>query len=287
MKTKTLSPSSKVGQLIGEIFEKVVINFITQYIEVYHPDYQILSPKEGKKLLTMPMMGGSMRQLDTVLVPKNSHDPVALLETKWLKDARHWNDKGAWILQLREVKKKHATIRGAAAILAGYWTEGVGIMLESEGGIKMVLIATDEEVYQTFQQPLDKYFGSKSFKLDAPTMRKSYIQAEDLESFMNHLVSQEQLPKIAETWLQFERKRDEHNNPQTGADLIKMSINELLTPLPKSPRVTKFEISLQIETGNIVYQEFEDMEELFKFIQTHSQNPDELLKLITPKKHSK
>ncbi|HLV37374.1 MAG TPA: hypothetical protein VKY59_19805, partial [Spirillospora sp.] len=151
------SAASKFGQMIGETFEQVVFDFIDQYLAVSHPDYEILAPEEGKQIIALQTFGGTLRQLDTVVVEKESDDPVALLETKWLKDARHHNDKGAWILQLREVRKQYATIRGAAAILAGYWTEGVGVMLDTNAGIRMILVATDEEIYQTLHNPLNDY----------------------------------------------------------------------------------------------------------------------------------
>jgi hypothetical protein len=101
------------------------------------------------------------------------YDPFSgTVGSKWLKDARHHNDKGAWILQLREISKQYSTVRGAVAILAGYWTEGVGLMLESNAGVRMILVATDEEVYSTLQQPLNEYLGDETFVLDPGLMRK-------------------------------------------------------------------------------------------------------------------
>lgn len=125
---------SHVGQLIGEAFENAVIKLIKSHLRKNHPSYVLLRPEKGKKLLTLDMPGGIRRQLDTVVAPTDSNEPVALLETKWLKDGRHWSDKGAWILQLREVRKNYPTVRGAAAILAGYWNEGVRVLLRNEGG---------------------------------------------------------------------------------------------------------------------------------------------------------
>jgi len=154
---------SHVGQLIGEAFENAVIRLIKSHLKKNHPAFILLRPDEGRKLLTLTMPGGIKRQLDTVVAPIDSDDPVALLETKWLKDGRHWSDKGAWILQLREVRKNYPTVRGAAAILAGYWNEGVRVLLRNEGGgIEMILVATDEEVYNSIQPYLDKALGEKS-----------------------------------------------------------------------------------------------------------------------------
>ena len=275
--------ASKFGQMIGEAFEHAVAEVIIAYLEKMHPEYELLAPEEGKKLVTVEMMGGLPRQLDTVLATKGSADPVALLETKWLKDGRHHNDKGAWILQLREVKKRHATVRGAAALLAGYWTEGVGLMLQSEGGIKMVLVATDQEVYETLQQPLDDFLEEKSFVLDAVIMRKRLIRPWDLANYLIHLKAQGGLTDLARSWLEFGRDKDMNGNTITGKDKVEMAINELLTPLPENPGIKNFEITLQIDTGNVIHETFSDVEAALDFIQTHFRNPEAILKRITPK----
>jgi len=162
--------------------------------------------------------------MDNVVIPKDSDDPVSLLETKWLKDGRHHNDKGAWILQLREVRKKHATIRGAAAILSGYWTEGVGVMLMSEGGIKMVLVATDEQVYGTLQGPLDELFGADTFTLDAVTMRESYPRPRDLLKLAILLEETGTFDAIAASWLEFDRLQSSDGVVLKGSDLGSVDI---------------------------------------------------------------
>lgn len=276
--------ADKFGQLIGEAFEKVVIIFIKDCLSLAHKEYELLEPKKGRSKVKLEMFGGSLRQLDTVVMAKASDDPVALLETKWLKDARHHNDKGAWILQLREVKKKYATVRGAAAILAGYWTEGVAVVLMSEGDIKMVWVASDEEVYRTLQKPLDDYLSDQTFKLDPLTLRKSYPYPWHLANLLIKLRDTGELDNLAATWLQFERAKDAENRLVTGADLIKRAIDELLAPLPQIPNVEGFEIALKINTGNVIFQAFDDVEAALDFIKKYFQNPQEILQQITPKK---
>lgn len=275
---KVKSPASKFGQIIGEVFEEAVIEFVRQYLAEKHAGYELLSPEEGKRVIRLEMIGGLPRQMDNVVVLKNTTEPIALLETKWLKDARHHNDKGAWILQLREVRKKYPTIRGAAAVLAGYWTEGVGLMLVSEGGIKMILVATDDQIYSTLQSPLDNFLGDNSFNLNAATMRESYERPEDLLNLILQLQSTGHLKTITQSWLKFERFPG-----KTGADLVKNAIDELLAPLPSNPIVQKFEITLQINTGNTIHAAFTDLEDAQEFLQTLAHNPQAILQRITPR----
>lgn len=281
--------ASKFGQLIGEAFAEVVFEFIGQYLSTTHAEYLLLEPDQGKKVVRLEMFGGTSRQMDNVIVRTGTPEPVALFETKWLKDARHHNDKGAWILQLREIRKKYPTVRGAIANLAGYWTEGVGVMFETEGRIKMVRVATDEEVYQTLQEPIDRLLlqsSLPSFSWNIIEIRNRLPRAWDLANCLMDLNETGELKQIAWRWLSFERQKalDANLAPIIGRDLIAQAINQLLRPLPISPGIEKFEIALQIETGNIIYQEFYDIEEAMEFMRLYHQNPQAILDKITPKK---
>ncbi|HLG28060.1 MAG TPA: hypothetical protein VI423_09775 [Paenisporosarcina sp.] len=280
---------SHVGQLIGEALEIAVIKFIRSYLRKNHPSYILLRPDEGKELLTLELPGGIRRQLDAVVAPVNSEDPVALLETKWLKDARHWSDKGAWILQLREVRKKYPTVRGAAAILAGYWNEGVRVLLRNEGGgIEMILIATDEEVYKSIQSYLDKALGERTFTLNARQIRGRFPEqyVDIFDTFLTSLKETQELDKLGKQWLNF--KRIDITGEQTnGKQLIQAALDRLLKPLPANPKINNFEITLEIESGNLIYRKFNDLEELLDFINENTQDPQKIVNEITPKKSSK
>lgn len=277
---------SHIGQLIGEVFEQVVFKFVKQYLRKNHPDFTILAPAEGKKLLTLDMPGGVKRQLDTVITYANSEDPVALLETKWLKDARHWNDKGAWILQLREIRRNYPTVRGAAAILAGYWNEGVRVLLRNQGGgIDMILVATDEEVYGSLQPLLDKHLGRNSFLLEAKKIRSRFPEkhVDAFDEFLISLRETGELYKLAKSWLNFNREL-ETGEGVNGRLLIQTAIDDLVKPIPDHPKISQYEITLEIETGNLVHRAFRDLEELVEFINQTAYNPVKIREIITPKR---
>jgi len=280
---------SHVGQLIGEAFENAAIKLIKSHLHKNHPFYVLLRPEDGKKLLTLPMAGGSRRQLDTVVAPKGSNDPVALLETKWLKDGRHWGDKGAWILQLREVRKNYPTVRGVTAILAGHWNEGVRVLLRNEGGgIDMILVATDEEIYQSIQPHLNKDLGDKSFELNAVEIRKRFPEkhVDSFDDFLINFKDTKELDKLAKQWFNFPRV--DNNGVQTdGKQLVKNVLDNLLKPLPANPKITNFEITFEIETGNLIYRKFNDLEELLEFINDNASNPEKIIEEITPKQNRK
>lgn len=280
---------SRVGQLIGEAFEKVVIGFIKYFLRKNHPGFVILKPEEGRKLLTLVMPGGVKRQLDTVVASTNSEDPIALLETKWLKDGRHWNDKGAWILQLREFRRNYPTVRGASAILAGHWNEGVRVYLKKEGGgIDMILAATDEDVYHSLQHHLDKYLGEKSFILNAKQIRTRFPEerVNDFLDFLTEMQKSGQLYKIAKTWLNIEHESKDGQR-HTGKNLIQISLDGLLLPLPEHLNVNKFEVTFEIQTGNLIHKVFNDLEEMLEFINQTARDPEKIREIISPKQNRK
>lgn len=280
---------SHIGQLIGEAFETVVLKFIKYHLKKNHPDFAILTPEQGKKLLTLDMPGGIKRQLDTVIASIDSDDPVALLETKWLKDGRHWNDKGAWILQLREVRRNYPTVRGAAAVLAGYWNEGVRVLLRNEGGgIDMILVATDDEIYQSLQPYLDQYLGQKSFILDAQQIRFRFPEKhiDEFNDFLIALQESGQLYKLAKTWLNFDRTI-ETGESFKGKVLIQKALDDLLKPLPRQLKINQFEVTFQVETGNLIHKAFKDLEEMLDFINQTAHDPEKIREIISPKKRSR
>jgi len=280
--------ASHIGQLIGEAFENVVFKFIKHHLKMHHPGFAILNPEDGRKLLTLDMPGGVKRQLDTVIAHSDSDDPIALLETKWLKDGRHWSDKGAWILQLREVRKNYPTVRGAAAVLAGYWNEGVRVLLRNEGGgINMLLVATDEEIYQSLQPYLNQYLGENSFTLDAKRIRFRFPEkrVDEFDDFLITLRDSGQLYKLAKTWLNFERKI-ETGETFKGKVLIQTALDDLLKPLPKQLKISNFEVTFEVETGNLIHKAFQDIEEMLDFINQTARDPDKIRQIISPKKRS-
>ncbi len=55
--------------------------------------------------------------------------------------------------------------------------------------------------------------------------------------------------------------------------------------MSESP-IQRIEISLHIDTGNVIYGEFEDIESALEFVRTYHNNPEAILKRITPRKKS-
>ena len=84
--------------------------------------------------------------------------------------------------------------------------------------------------------------------------------------------------------LEFNRFIASANETINGKILIQRVLDDLLSPLPATPKISAFEITLEIETGNLIHKSFKDVEELFDFIQNNAQNPAKIRELISPKK---
>mgnify|MGYP001342511507 CR=1 FL=1 len=77
----------------------------------------------------------------------SNNRPLLAAESKWLKDGRHLNDKGAWINDLpNSLIPANPTIKGIFALLAGPWRDSRTTIRMEAQGMRVVLIDYDEMV---------------------------------------------------------------------------------------------------------------------------------------------
>lgn len=57
-------------------------------------------------------------------------------------------------------------------------------------------------------------------------------------------------------------------------------------PLPKHLKINQFEITLQVETGNLIHKTFNDLEELLDFINQTASDSEKIREIISPKKRA-
>jgi len=57
--------------------------------------------------------------------------------------------------------------------------------------------------------------------------------------------------------------------------------------VPQQPKIQSFEITLEIETGNLIHRKFDTREELLDFINEYARNPKKIREEISPKKRTK
>lgn len=55
---------------------------------------------------------------------------------------------------------------------------------------------------------------------------------------------------------------------------------------PKRPKINRFEITLHVESGNLIYKKFDNLEEMLDFINQTASDPEKIREIISPKKRS-
>ena len=55
----------------------------------------------------------------------------------------------------------------------------------------------------------------------------------------------------------------------------------------KNPSTERFEITLEIETGNLIHRKFNNLKELVGFATEYTNNPEKIIEEITPKQNRK
>ena len=58
-------------------------------------------------------------------------------------------------------------------------------------------------------------------------------------------------------------------------------------PSSKQSTINHIEITLEIETGNLIHRKFDNKEDLLNFINENAQNPQKILDEISPKESKK
>lgn len=145
-------------------------------------------------------------------------------------------------------------------------------------------IATDEQVYASFQPHLDRYLTAHeldSLMLDARIIRNKYERAWDLANCIQWLDAQGELLPLAASWLTLEHAEEPG---ETGLQKIQRALDQFLRS-PVSPRPVNWSLTLQVDSGNLIHEEFTDLEQLMAFIE-HYSDPENILKTITPRKRN-
>jgi hypothetical protein len=158
-------------------------------------------------------------------------------------------------------------------------------MFRSEGGVKTVVVATDEEVYQSIEQPINQVLVAQNlakFKFDAKEIRQRLPRADELLFAMDELAKNRQIVQIAKTW--FGLQRIVGDQQVNSGDLVRAALNELLSPLPEQPKILTYEITLNVDSGNVIHYEFRDSEEAMAFISDFAHNPQLIMNAILPKR---
>ena len=138
----TKDPASSLGQRIGKFVSKGASAVYAEILKEVD-GYEMGQPAPGKKAIRLLNILGKEKEIDDIITTSDTKHPTVLCESKWLKDQRHLNDKGAWVTLMREVQLANPTVQGLIAILAGPWASEVSAISQR---VKVINIPV-EDVY--------------------------------------------------------------------------------------------------------------------------------------------
>jgi hypothetical protein len=240
------SPASALGQKIGETFDEAVLRLLKKYVDKL--GFALLKPEEGKKLVHLTPIHGISKQVDHVIVEKGRRDPLVVVEIKWLKDSRHIYDKGGWIGGMEKILYQNPTVRGAMAVLAGYWSPRILQQIQYSRHITAIVMATTDEVYSIFAR---------------------YGVTIDIDKRRNAIANP------AEALAQFEALTGEER-AKLGDEIVEgkshqlfLALRSSLTPVDELS-VESIEVVLRTNQGNILRQAFTSPEQARNFVDTYT-----------------
>ena len=206
---KVTAPENSLGQWIGYIIDNGTSALLEEIILTISSEtkrnFTALSKKEGKSIRLKNTLG-QLKEIDHVI----EEDDVfrLIVESKWLKDQRHLNDKGAWILMMGDILLENKNLKGICVVLAGPW-ESMRNIIEKRA--EAVIVPT-EKVYDILSEN----------NIDIPIDKSRNAFQNPRESLGKLL---DEVGKAMETNTDFIRK--------IGYQLLKEYTNELSTKISK------------------------------------------------------
>ncbi len=151
------APENSLGQWIGYIVDDgtaVILDEIVGELVKETGRKFIAVPQKGDKTIRLKNSLGQDKQIDHAI--KESAVYKLIVESKWLKDQRHLNDKGSWILMMGDILLENKNLKGIVVVLAGPW-ESMRSVIEKRA--EAVMVPT-QEVYDCLSKhgidiPLD------------------------------------------------------------------------------------------------------------------------------------
>lgn len=143
---KSASPGHKLGQMVGNFFEKFVDTVLAARLEKIALEHRLYLDRKGLR----PAVRGTLKKLSWLDNRGNKHDldfvlehggtaetkghPLAFVEAAWRRYTKHSRNKTGEIEgALIHLRDSHRTCRFVGAALAGEWTNGAIKQLESHG----------------------------------------------------------------------------------------------------------------------------------------------------------
>ncbi len=133
--SKVANPGSTLGEAIGALIEREVNRILRPIAEdngcVFVSAGRI-NPKSGRPTkLLLKDTAGNEYNIDSVIA-NHRMQPIALIESKYIRYTKHNRDKGSWICTAHySLRRTFPSVRKSIAILAGSWSGSSKAMMKS------------------------------------------------------------------------------------------------------------------------------------------------------------
>jgi hypothetical protein len=240
---KVANPGSAIGEAVGKLFEHKIRRLVQSicfdlpyYVDVGGPRPEI--GRKGKKIVLYDLSKVSWE--NDIVIEDEDHNPVILIEAKWLRYTKHCRDKGGWVCTAHSsLRKSHDTIRKTVVTLAGSWTQSSISMMEGNY-VDVHLVKYDYIVELLGQYGIPFHWDEK----DRETAFLAWEKWNQL--------STEQTDKIGDSLI---------------LPIESSLTSSLLSTLKWSgePKITQFEVTFRTDDGGSSTRFFQSLDELINF----------------------
>jgi hypothetical protein len=251
------------GQRIGEILQAMMDISFEEFVEEY-------SDTEGNPQLTslgggnMELITGNRKQIDGRIQNEEDNRIILIGESKWLKDQKHQNDKGGWILALPSTLiPNYPSVSGMFCLFAGPW---VGTSAHDSISVntffRSVVISFEQMVnFLNEELEIDYRLNEDNNLVNPREIIERWCDAED------EYLEADENPYVAWANLLLELEIDNESINQ----LIQTSLRELIEATVDF-ELEGFSLTVRTQRGEFQYT-IDEIEEANSIIEEWANNP--------------
>jgi len=228
--------AAALGQEIGKIFEKEILNQLRPIVE-----------SKGYSISPEKLVDGTENtyQIDAVIRNPDGQ-PVILIDPKYIRYKKHNRDKGSWLCTAHyNLHKSHPSVRKTIAVLAGNWS-GPSKSLITSFGIEIHMLE-----FQRMLDVLRKYGIEFDWdEKDRETPRNSLAVFRSLNECKKQEIASELISGVIGD--------------------VRKSIIDTLDSREVKNRICKVEVVMRTMNNEFVFREFDNvrtmLENMLEFV---------------------
>lgn len=242
-------PTSALGEALGDLMEERIGEILKKSGSKHGCFVDTHGKRKGvreRKTLKLEDAWGISHGLDFVVEDSEEEavagNPLAVIESKFLKDAKHNWDKGSRLAVAHyNLERTYPTLNKSVAVLAGIWTDNSLDMIRSFG-VDIIRVKKKEWIKAT-----------KEFGINIEWGKEMDVARKSWDKFCN--LSQNETEELKEKLVEPVEKQ------------IKEIIPEALEAEKAEETISRIELGLHTDTENFYFVPFDSIEEVTEFLE--------------------